>query len=399
MQNDLKAAVTMRLVLSVLLIGFIASCENPGSVGSSIIPQPDIVFDTLIVSGFEPDSVVSSTGNLTYVPIGKYNDQLFGDLEAIGYFKPIIDFTLDRVFGVYDVQFLIELDSVLINGDTASTSTFSLFEIEENWRGNELSINEGPAYNEAEEIATFSISDESQLFIDLPRSWENEFATFFEDTSSSRDSVFNADYFGFSIVQTSETGKINTIVSARSKLAFIDNSEADTVLVDFQDWGYTFERINETRLPNRLLFHSTLEQFYHIDLSEIAGKVEPKNILRAELVLYVDQETLNSTLLPSHSRIETTFLDVNYNLTFENSYELQFLSSELRGFEDEVKQVFRFDVTNLIENYVFNNREDRILYVSLNPAGGILRSTIFFNETNPGREPKLIITTTKNVGQ
>lgn len=397
MQNNFKAAVTMRLILSVLLIGFIASCENPGSVGGSIIPQPDIVFDTLIVSGFEADSVISSTGNLTYVPIGKYNDQLFGDLEAIGYFKPSIDFDIDTVLNeLFDVQFLINVDSSAIYGDTTLTSSFSIYDLTENWRGNELKLGANLSYRESDPITTFDIVNESELYIKMPDSWRDEFAVFYNDTSAARDSLFVNDFFGFAIVQNGGPGKINLINSSSSGFIFINENDRDTTFASLKESGYDLKRNNESRLPQRFTLHNTLERFYRANLSDIADRVSNSVILKAELIFYIDDTSLESTLPVNHNRLAISTLDANFNLNFDKAYELQFLNSEIRGFLDEEKNIFRFNVTNLIENYLYNNNgDDPEIFFSINPAGGFIRSTLLFNEEVSSKEPKLIITTSQ----
>ena len=397
MQKNPKVAVTLRLVLSVLLIGFVVSCEDPGSVGSGIIPQPSLRFDTLLVDGFSKDSLIGSTGNLEHVSIGNQSDPLFGEIASVGYFKPSLDFNLDTTLNdAFNIQLKLDFDSTLAYGDTLSSANFSLYEITQNWRGNELLANTEIPYSLVDEIASFTTENRSSVTISLPDAWKDEFAVFVNDTTSNKDSLYINQFFGFAIVQTNNSQRISSVVPSTSRFLLINNVDDDTTQTRFGSWGYSYTRQGESSPSGRYNVHNTLERFLKINLSDIAKDVDQQNLVRAELVIHADSKQLSDNLLIGSNRPNVNLLNLFFDLGISESYDLQFSQPNAFGIFDDDAEVYRFDITRLVEEFAFNGLEDRVIYLTPSSVTGTFRSTTLFDSSAQGFEPKLIITSVEN---
>ncbi len=400
MQTNPKAAFSWRLLLSAAIFGLLISCENPSSVGDSIIPQPGVRFDTLTVAGFEEDSLLIQAGNLTFIPIGSYDDPLFGEIRTVAFFRPSISFELDTTLDEnWDIKLRLRMDSTLVYGDTLSgASDFAMYDITENWRGNELMINSNLAYSTASPITTFSMNDEDTLDVDMPASWRDRFAVHANDTTDARDSLYTEQFFGFAIEQTSAPGKIRNISGSEVDLLLINNLENDTTAVPMRSWGYAYTRQSENIPAQRFVLHNTMERFYRLGLSELSAGISSNNIIRAELILYSDQTTLESTLAAHHTRNPVDGVDMFTTEEPPSAYNLQFTAPALTGVFVEEDGTFRFNITRIVEQYVQGNLADRELYLLLNPANGTFQSTLIYDGSVPGFEPTIIITTPESSG-
>lgn len=400
MQTNPKAAFSWRLLLSAAIFGLLISCENPSSVGDNIIPQPGVRFDTLTVAGFDQDSLIIQAGNLTFIPIGSYDDPLFGEIRTVAFFRPSISFGLDTTLDDnWDIKLRLRMDSTLVYGDTLSgASDFAIYDITENWRGNELMINSNLAYSTSSPITSFSMNDEDILDVDMPASWRDRFAVHANDTTDARDSLYTEQFFGFAIEQTSAPGKIRNILGSEVDLLLINNLKSDTTTVPMRSWGYTYTRQAENIPAQRLVFHNTLESFYKLSLSELSTGITANNIIRAELVLYSDQTNLENALPANHTRNPVDGVDMFNTVDPPSPYNLQFTVPSLTGVYVEEDGTFRFNISSIVEQYVQGNITDRELYLVLNPANGTFQSTLIFDETVPGFEPKIIITTPVSSG-
>ncbi len=395
----MKAAGVRRLVLFLTISGLFLACgSKSGPVGGGIIPEVEVTYDTLLVSGFQPDSVPSYTGKLTLTPVGKFTDPLFGDVEAIAYIKPTIysfavDTTLDNNYSMYlDLMF----DTTQVYGDSLSETEFSVYKVTELWRSNELLQDSKPAYDASVEIGSFTRSKEDSIRVPLSQDWFEEFASFVNDTSDTQDSSFVYDFHGLVIVPKGGSSKISFPSPAASAFRLINEEVGDTAIVGLNDWGYSLEYANKPYPANRFALYNSLDRFYSFSLEEEVDSLTIRNLLKAELILYQDTDLLESSLQPNTDRVDIPYLEIKYGFTNSLAYELQFSSTEILGYLDENINAYRFDVTAHVNSYIFDDPSDKTLYLHMNPANGLLRSTLLYDESaNYSLKPKLILLTAK----
>ena len=91
MYSTTKAARFWQLAFSAILLGFVVSCEDPGSVGATFVDESEVKVDTILLSGMPLTSVDPYMGKLSSSPVGKFSDPMFGDIETITFFKPDVD--------------------------------------------------------------------------------------------------------------------------------------------------------------------------------------------------------------------------------------------------------------------------------------------------------------------
>ena len=395
----MKAEGIRRLVLLLTISGLFLACgTKSGPVGGGIIPEVEVTYDTLMVTGFQADSVLSYTGKLTITPVGKFTDPLFGDVEAVAYIKPTIysfslDTTLDNSYKMYlDLMF----DTTQVYGDSLSETEFSVYKVTELWRGNELLQNTKPTFDQSVEIGSFTRLKEDSIRIELSQDWFEEFSSFVNDTSATQDSSFIYDFYGLAIVPKGGSNKISFPVPSASAFRLINEEVGDTAIVGLNDWGYSLEYANKPYPASKLALYNSLDRFYTLSLEEEVDSLTVRNLLKAELILYQDTDLLESSLQPNNARIEIPYLELKYGFTNSLAYELQFTSTEIIGYLDESINAYRFDVTSHINTYIFDDPTDKTLYLHMNPANGLLRSTLLYDETAiESLKPKLILLTAK----
>tara|TARA_R110002096_G_scaffold428478_4_gene640243 strand:- start:28801 stop:30000 length:1200 start_codon:yes stop_codon:yes gene_type:complete len=399
MQRNVKAAGVRRLVLLLTISGLFLACgTKSGPVGGGIIPEIEVAHDTLMVSGFQADSVASYTGKLTITPIGKYTDPIFGDVEAVAYIKPTIysfslDTTLDNSYSMYlDLMF----DTTQVYGDSLSQTEFSVYKVTELWRSNELFNDTKPAYDESVEIASFTRLKEDSIRISLSQTWFAEYASFVNDTSATQDSSFVYDFYGLAIVAKGASSKISFPVPTASAFRLINEDVGDTTIVGLNDWGYSLDYANKPYPANKFALYNSLDRFYSFSLEEEVDSLTIRNLLKAELILYQDTDLLESSLQANSTRIDIPYLELKSGITNGLAYGLQFSSSEIVGYLDESINGYRFDVTSHVNSYIFDDPSNKTLYLHMNPANGLLRSTLLYDETAiKALKPKLILLTAK----
>lgn len=401
MQRNLKVTGINQRVLFLMLLSvtLLTSCnDKTGPVGGGIIPVSEISYDTLMATGFTPTSIDGYGGKFNFFPIGRYNDQLFGDVESIAYLKPsitgvVLDSPLPNGYIMYlDLAF----DSVNVYGDSLSQSNFAVYKVTEGWRGNEFRLSNKPNYDTANPIGVFSRGKQDSVRIQLSHSWLNEYATVLNDTTATQDSTFFYDFFGLAIVPTGGSSKISFPTITQSRFWLINATLGDTAFVRIHDWAYNLNRTNVVPIPERLTLTNTLENFYNLSLKEELDTLKAQNILKAELIVYEDTEQLKNTLPANHTRLDITGVALKNGFTTSLEYDLFFKEPESRGLFDSRINGYRFDITPLVNTYIFGTLDSDDLYLDIRPSDGLLRSTILYDETAPDSlKPKLILTTAK----
>ena len=132
MNRSNKGFFSLCISLLTLLIIF-NGCEDPGSVGSDFVDRPALRVDTLTLSSTQEMAYNGYSGRLFVMPIGKYSDQLFGDITANGYLRPTVSPEIPDSVAIsssFQLKLGISIDSLETPyGDTLSQSQFTVHEV------------------------------------------------------------------------------------------------------------------------------------------------------------------------------------------------------------------------------------------------------------------------------
>ena len=393
-----KGFVSLYITLLALII-FLSGCEDPGSVGSGFIDEPSIVTDTLTLDNTATENFVGYTGNFGLFSIGKYSDQLFGEVSTVGLLKPIrsvqIPDSLDIVGDNFSMKLEIQLDSLNTYGDTLSTSDFSIYEVTETWRGNEIKSNSEVAYNSANPVGSFTIGQEKNITVDLSEAWKDQYYPYFSSTEDDADSTYRYEFHGLAIVPESNTNKISFMSSSASQFLILSPDKSDTVRVGLNNWAYFMDRTGAVQSPETTSLFTTLEEVMRIDLplEMLREEYRSKNILNARLVIQENAEDLNSTLAANHSRPNLNLLNLHLGTDYDEAFEYQLTQPEFTASRDSLStETYNSNITLLLNNLFYGGAETDEIYVGIGSLSGVLRSTQIFNgNAQADRRPKLII--------
>lgn len=382
----------------LLCITFFATCkDNEGPVGSGIISVSDIKNDTLMVSNFSKLTFDGYSGKFDSTPIGSYNDQLFGNFEAIAYIKPSIrgvntDTTIRG--GDYSMYLDLAFDSTFTYGDTLATTNFNIYKITESWRGNENRMSDQINYDDSKIIASFSRTNEDRIRIKLDDEWMYEYADVLDDTTGAQDSTYYYGFYGLAIAPENGSTKISYPLSKSSRFYLISETQEDTVHANLQDWDYALIRDNVNETPDRLTLINSLESLYNFKVKDLVADFSKQNLLNAELILYEDVDQLNNSLPDGHVRTESSTIALRFGEEADLDFDLYFRDANTTGKYDKDLKAYKVDITSLINSYLYDNPPSDELYLYLRHAEGLLRSTILFDDSAPDDlKPKLILTT------
>ena len=389
-----KAAVTWRLILSVLLVGSFISCEDTNTVGGGVVDPSAIQVDTLFIPGFDQNSSNMYSGQLSNMPIGYYNDPLFGVFNTTGYVRPsLLSSSLSPISDTTKIKLLLENKTFLSLGDTTSSVNFSIYRVSERWRGRTLFSSDVIDYDEMELAGSFTYQNEESIIINLSDSISAEYVRFVNNEDDDRDSLYNTEFFGLAIVPDENSSQIMFPDISNSRFFYVDGADNDTTLLTVADYGFTLERQNEPNFADRFYLNSNLESYYALNFKDIASTIGSKNILNAEVYLYEDTTQVNNSLPDNHVRPGLNLIDMKSIDDPEFKYELQFSGTDYFGFRDSTDNAFVLNITTHLNEYIFGGLESEDLYLLINPNGGLLKSSIFYDtNSSDALKPKLILT-------
>ncbi len=390
-----KAAYTWRLILSLLIVATLVACEDGNTVGGGIIDTPEISVDTIFVDDFQYLNSIPYSGNTGQAPVGSYEDPLFGRFNNISYLNPeLIEKTaplnLSSIF-----RFVLHVNNDLTYGDTTESLNVDIFQIDEFWRPSEIRYNDELSLDETDVIGSFTYNQQDSLEIELSDSLLVDYLEYYNGVDTLRDSLYSYNFFGIALVPENNSKKIIYPDFQNSRLYSIRESSGDTISIPLKSSGFFLDtdRIGAS-VPNRIYLSSNLENYVKLNFKEIASTIGSKNILEAQLIFYEDTEQLRSSINqePGHQRQSPNFLDLkSINANIE-AYDLQFKASEFIARRDSVDNSFSFDITNHLNNYIFNDAESQDLYLNINPSGGRLLTTILFDSSSSNKfRPKIVI--------
>lgn len=401
------------LCIVFIFIGSFAlsGCEDPGSVGADLGgPGAEVVTDTVIIDGMQAINPNSYSGDLTYFSAGQFDDPLFGSLTATGYIRP--NLLLDDSVNT-DAKMLMRMifDNQQVYGDSLASQKYSIYEIDEPWRGRALKINDQLDIDTSNKLGEFTVQEKDSIDIDLSAlapAWVNRYYSFVNaDTSTNVDSLYVREMFGLALVPE-DNNKIIPINTRQTRFV-IQDPEADTSAVSIDEAGYTLQRTSSNSFSQGAVpLHSTFESILTFsDLGIDQLEVQTSGLSRAELILYEDKTIMEqslqsapfSVLRPRETTVYLQMADpegipdnIDPGAPLDNVAKVQGVYSESEG-------TYRFDITDLIGNKL-NDRlpEDQEFFVTF-PNDGVVKSSLIYTASDQapvGKKPKIVITFLKN---
>ncbi|WP_421773217.1 DUF4270 family protein [Gracilimonas sp.] len=398
MSRTNKGFFSLCISLLTLVIIF-NGCEDPGSVGSDFVERPRLTFDTLSISQTEALSYNAYSGRLSFIPFGKYSDQLFGEVDVLSLVQPSINPPVDDSIDVdenFQLKMRIQLDSLPHYGDTLSQSNFNIYEISSDWRGRSIRIDDEIQYSN--QVGSFTVGDEEDIIVDLSQDWVDRYKNFYFNESASSDSLYANQMKGLALVADQNNSRISFARTSNFNFMIVNGVESDTtdtISVPLMDWGFTLERTGAVNSPNTFPLHSTLEGMMKITMPNDVLKEESQseNIIRADLVFYEAEDEMSQSLSANHNRPPVNFLNLYLEPDIEPVYEYQFGATIGSSDTDIGDGVFKINITNYVNSVLFGEQSEDELVIGTRSTPGQLRSTLIYDFTAPENlRPKLIIT-------
>ncbi len=388
-----KAARFWQLAFSIIILSTFIGCQDPGTLGGGFIDKTDIDVDTLLITNLNVINQDAYLGRLGRSATGRYDDDLFGSIESVSFFKPSIFRSADTV--VFDANTVFKLQLSLqegeIYGDTTQTGNYSIYRVSSLWRGsafrNSMSIN----YDEAEVIGQFTDADidtNGVVEVELIGSWKDDYISFFNEPDDTRDNLYKQNDFGLAVVPDAANGKV---IYANYLLSTIEALAEDTTSHFILDWGYDLERTGITTEPERLRLQTTFNNILKLDLSSFADEISDINFVRAELVFNRDTLQLQSTLEQNEVRSPSLGLGMSLGPLDDVAYEIAFGTIDLSAAARD-DGTYRFNITNILNNYLHGEFSIDDLYLYLSANQGTLAYTSLYNVgTDPELAPRVIL--------
>ena len=372
----------------VITLATITACEDSGIVGTSFIPaNPDLQIDTVQTLSITTEPLVSYAGAKLFVAAGRYQDQLFGTYEAVAMltpgFTPVADSIAD------DVTFGFILRPTQTYGDTNSTTTFDIYEIQERWRSQEWRMNDTPVLGSAP-IASFEIGLTDSLFVPLPDSWKQRYLTYNQLDAADRDSAYIQNEFGFAFVPVSGN-KISYINFSESTFTGVRPDTTDLLgIIRQRASNYRLVEESAITVENGIKimndFTSTGKISFRIDEQSVGAKF----VSRAELVFYENKELLQSSLGTGQTRFSNQIIRLFDLAADEKEYYVTkdaTISAVVNDFG-----AYKMNITGLVNAALAEGGRDFTYYIVSDQDNGIIRPNYLLNENSGLRAPKIIVT-------
>lgn len=379
------------------LISF--ACEDPGSVGDSLIDSNSSVsVDTFQVNNIEPYSINAYTGNKANYSAGIFNDPLFGDIQVTSLIKPILR-TYDGDIRTEREMFLrLFINDNGVYGDTLAQADFELVPISELWRGKAWQINNDVPLSAEEPVGSFSVTDEDSIDVALDQEWATEYYSYYNDDSEDRNTQYQNEFFGLAIVPQNES-KIVSFSDEESRF-IIDEIIVDTDVIISQS-GFSLQRSNPQSPTDSESLYNTLENIVGFNLNIGREFFETVNISRANLVFYQNKELLEQTIEQASGgakRPDGLRLQLHYFEPENIEARLDPGAPIAEAQYNEEQEAFSFDITPFVRSIIEEGVEEgNKFFVTLASNDGVIRSNILFNNnSDEAQQPKLIITSIKS---
>lgn len=400
MFKNLRAIKVRRLILYFSFPILFLTCKENGSIGGGFIDESKIETDTLYITESSFKNANSLTGRLTFSPIGYFADPLFGEINAVGYFKPSITKNSSDTLKIDDQIFLnLSVHPDNIYGNQSSNGTFKIYRIGEFWRGSSITMNDNLEIlndmaepTDSIEIATFNFSDiDTTGFIDIPLegSWKSDFVRYYNNDENNRDSTYKHEDFGLVIVPENDVDKIVYTKFSSSRIISIDQNQ-DTTINTMFDWAYDIDINNVNAPEGNITLSNTFNPYMIVNLHPLAENLSNNNIIRAELVLTPDSTTISTSLIDNQIRTENPPFRVQLGPSNDIAYDLGFNTTNSKGIITD--GIYKFDLTGLFNAYLFGDTDISEIYLYAGQNQGYLGFNTFFGfDADETAVPKVLI--------
>lgn len=387
-----KAAIFWRLAFSVTFISICIACEDPGSIGGGFIEKSEITVDTIQVTNLTESNQDAYLGRLSRTAMGRFEDGLVGDIQAVSLFKPSIQRASEDLVlnDSTNLSLRLQFFENLVYGDTTSIGTYSIYRVNSEWRGSSLRSSTDIVINEGELIGQFSDSNvdtNGTISVNLSGSWKDDYINYFNLPGDTRDDAYRLGDHGLAIVPDEANNKIMYASFTQSNLtAFASDTTSRIIL----DWGVNIERTGELSNSEKAILHSTFDRIFRFSLTEIIDGLENKNFVKAELVFKEDTLALSGSLNPNEVRTSALGMGLKLGPSDDIAYRIGFSVPDFSAFSSD--GFYRFSLTKLVNDYLYGEATVSDVYLYLSSSSGTLSYTSFFTgEGSPQDSPKLII--------
>ena len=379
------------LLVAAIAIGW-TSCDDSSNIGGSLIPDRNVVTtDTFLVTTTEIEPPSPYTGDLVHLSSGSYNDPWFGPITAESYFLPSL-----LLKGLVDT--LSDSTRVILNlrpssfyGDTVSVTRFGIYGVRSRWRPSTFKAKDKPV-TDAQPFATFEVTRDSLIRVEMPRKWLNEYKDFVYSDAKNIDSAYVRNYFGLAIKPLSE-GKIVSMLKDSVQLTFFNPRDTNTVYVRAS--AHNFTRTRPASFPSGIHVSSNLENLPSITLKLDLNKLSGSNISRAVIQLLEDEAFLASPLPAGHTRPQSLTLNAYSPNGLLSPEDIIVLAPSIT-FIRQTDKSYQAVVTNLIRSMLLAGESERTYYLAVQPRSGILHNTML--DKGLMRQPRLLLTLVKREG-
>lgn len=373
---------------------FLISCEDPGSVGSDYINKSELVFDTLTITNITPESYSGYSGRMGYVAVGNFDDPAFGEISAVGMFKPAISLNLPasrKLDDSYTFYLDLKIDTSRVYGDSLLENSYNVYQITTPWNGISFKINSEMSYDTGNLVGTFDHAHQASVLVPLSNAWRDVYLSYYETPNA--DSLLQHEFGGLAIVSNTTSDKIIFPQNSTRFLAIKAIDEPDTVVINIRDWAYTLTRQNEAYPLEMSPLHSTLEAMLSFELSDFFSEIEGRNLIKAELVFYEATDYISNGLSNTQLRPLVNTINIDLDKEADVAYGFQFSPADMIGTKNAADNTFRINVTNYFNNVTYGNEKRMELNMGIGTSLGIVTSTLVYNENAPAAlHPKLILT-------
>ena len=394
----------------LLIIPLIVGCESPGSVGEGLGPDgSSVTSDEYSVTNITPLEKNFFSGRLSNSALGYIEDPVYGTLNAVAVLKPVISTSAVDSLAEGDTMTLRMVFNSPVYGDELSVSEFEIFELADQWRGNELKYNETAPIDFSNKVAEFQIADEDTVEVELSAEWVEKYSEYFNSSDANRDSLYTREFTGLAIVPAETNSKVRFLRHTPAdqeedpaitefriyKSDFDEEDEESAELVHslgLRDWGSYVVRSDEPTYDSGYVLHN-FDRLMEVNLDLPLSDLQSKNIVNASLVFSIDrsdEQVFNAIARPEVETIRAhSFTTPPSDLISEI-----FISPPRFGADiNEDEQVFKVDITQFVLNAAYGDADEVPLYFSVQTVNGILYSIKLHDDSAPqGRQPRLIIT-------
>jgi len=404
-----KPGFSAFFLLPILLFGgiFLSGCEDPGVVGSTFIDENgNLVTANFPLDEFTPLSDPSYSGDLTYVPVGRYRDPVFGEITSIGLVRPELDSITFSSISTQDTMRIRFSFAPDVYGDTAASAFFDVYEITEPWRDKELRYGDQVAFDSFDKVGSFEIKQGETAEFEVSAEWRAKYEDFLYGGRADADSVYKYEMPGLAIVpDLTRTQKVlflnpqDNAVGAGEETAtrlVVTDTTGSSLYVQMEQWGAAMTRNTQAVefIPEDgvITLHNTLEQYIKLDFSFTEERLLTKNLARVELVLYENSTLLDGSLPEGHVRPEALTASL-FLIDKGDPDEIIFSSGPLFATTKGNDNTYRFNLTSYANAFLFDTLTTTDYYLALESNTGLLTSTLVYGlSANATLQPKIVVT-------